>query len=169
VSRGAGTLEHLDAGTLKSFGGLSGFPAFRLSSPVREPDWMDHLVERLIEKVKRDETVLAVVLFGSRARGEETSASDVDLCLILPPGRDSKIEQTNVGMAYLGYNDERLGIHVFQQLPLYIRRRVLKEGKVLFCRDLDALYGIACRTAQAFEDFKLIYRQYLEQVAHAGS
>lgn len=129
----------------------------------------DHLIERLIEKVRLDETVLAVVLFGSRARGEETPASDADLCLILPPGRESKIEQTNVRLTYLGDSDERLGIHVFQQLPLYIRRRVLKEGKVLFCRDLDALYGIAFRTAQAFEDFKSIYRQYLEQVAHAGS
>jgi hypothetical protein len=45
----------------------------------------------------------------------------------------------------------------------------LKEGAVLLCKDLDALYVIAYRTAQAFEDFKPIYRDYLNQVAHAGS
>lgn len=130
---------------------------------------MDPSVERLIEKVKLDEAVLAVMLFGSRARGEEMPTSDIDLCLVLPPGRGTTAEQTSVRMTYLEESSERLGIRIFQELPLYIRRRVLREGKVLFCRDLDALYGIACRTAQAFEDFKPIYRQYLEQVAHAGS
>lgn len=130
---------------------------------------MDPSVERLIEKVKLDEAVLAAMLFGSRARGEEMPTSDIDLCLVLPPGRGTRVEQTSVRMTYLEESSERLAIRIFQGLPLYIRRRVLKEGKVLFCRDLDALYGIACRTAQAFEDFKPIYRQYLEQVAHAGS
>jgi hypothetical protein len=32
-------------------------------------------------------------------------------------------------------------------------------------KDEDALYEVAFRTAQAFEDFKHIYRDYLEQVA----
>jgi len=45
----------------------------------------------------------------------------------------------------------------------------LKEGEILFCSDLDSLYDLAYRTAQAFEDFKPIYREYLEQVADAGS
>ena len=72
-------------------------------------------------------------------------------------------------MAYLEGGSGRLRIHVFQQLPLYVRGRVLKEGVVLLCKDWDALYGIACRTAQAFDDFKPIYRAYLDQVAHVGS
>jgi hypothetical protein len=61
-----------------------------------------------------------------------------------------------------------LDVHLFQQLPLYIRRRVLKEGQVLFERDTDALYELAFRTAQAFEDFKPIYQTHLAEVARAG-
>lgn len=130
---------------------------------------MDPHVERLIEKVKADEAVLAVILFGSHARGEELPGSDIDLCLVLAPARDTKTDQMTARMAYLPYGSERLDLRIFQQLPLYIRRRVLKEGVVLLCKDLDALYAIAYRTAQAFEDFKPIYRHYLDQVAHAGS
>jgi hypothetical protein len=59
-------------------------------------------------------------------------------------------------------------VHVFSQLPLYIRRRVLKEGKILLCRDDDLLYEIAFRTAQAFEDFRHLYYGYLEELAHVG-
>jgi hypothetical protein len=79
--------------------------------------------------------------------------------------RSEKTPQT-VRMRYL--KDADLDLRIFQQLPLYVRRRVLKEGVVLVCRDFDALYAMAYRTAQAFEDFKRIYRQYLEQVAHVG-
>jgi hypothetical protein len=46
---------------------------------------------------------------------------------------------------------------------------VLKEGKILLCKDEDALYEVAYRTAQAFEDYKPYYRRYLEEVARAGS
>lgn len=130
---------------------------------------MDLRVERLIEKVKADEAVLAVMLFGSCARGEEVPGSDIDVCLVLAPGKDTRHDQVTAQMEYLKSGSERLDIRIFQRLPLYIRRRVLKEGTVLFCRDLDTLYAVAYRTAQAFEDFKPFYRQYLEQVAHGGS
>lgn len=126
-------------------------------------------VARVVDKVKEDGAVLSVLLFGSRARGEETPMSDIDLCLVLPRGREARTDQTAVRMAYLEDVSGRLRIHVFQQLPLHVRRRVLKEGVVLLCKDWDALYEIACRTAQAFDDFKPIYRAYLDQVAHVGS
>jgi hypothetical protein len=50
---------------------------------------------------------------------------------------------------------------VFQQLPLHIRSRVLKEGVVLF----TALYALAARSARAFEHFRHIQRRYLDEVA----
>jgi len=38
-----------------------------------------------------------------------------------------------------------------------VRRRALKEGRVLFCRDEDTLYDLALGTAKAFEDFRPLY------------
>jgi hypothetical protein len=64
--------------------------------------------------------------------------------------------------------DISLDVRIFQQLPLYIRVRVLKEGRILFVRDENQLYELAFRTAQAFEDFKHIYYGYLNEVAVAG-
>lgn len=61
---------------------------------------MDPLVERLIEKAKADEAVLAVILFGSRARGEELPGSDIDLCLVLAPAKDTKIDQMTARMRH---------------------------------------------------------------------
>ncbi|HID94867.1 MAG TPA: nucleotidyltransferase domain-containing protein [Candidatus Latescibacteria bacterium] len=121
-------------------------------------------ISAFIDKAAADEVILAVILFGSRARGQKTSSSDVDLCLVLQPGDYSDLELSQKKLEYLAAFD--VDVQVYQQLPLYIRRRVLKEGKVLFCRDEDKLYELAFRTVQEFEDFRHIYNSYLEGVAH---
>jgi len=130
--------------------------------------WTKEL-ERLLRRAHEDAAVLAVLLFGSAARGELSSHSDIDVCLVLEPQPKSyaRTSLSRKRLEYLQHFD--LDVHVFQQLPLYIRRRVLKEGQVLFVRDEDLLYDVAFRTAQAFEDFKHIYYEYLERVAYAGS
>ena len=128
---------------------------------------VDKQLERLLSKAREDSDILAVFVFGSTARSERTAASDVDVCLVLQPQKYDPLTLSRKKLAYLQQHD--LDIQVFQQLPLYIRRRVLKEGKVLFERDTDALYALAFRTAQEFEDFKPIYHAYLAEVARAGS
>ena len=123
------------------------------------------VLERLIARAQADEDVLAVMLFGSAARGEATSASDLDICLVLQlPAAERKTEKR---LEYLGEFD--LDIHVFQALPLPIRRRVLKEGRILLSKDEDALYDLALRTAKEFDDFRHIYEAYLEAIADGGS
>jgi uncharacterized protein len=123
-------------------------------------------VDRLLAQACQDPDVLAVLLYGSVARGEQTARSDVDVCLVLLP-RSTPHDSTFLSrkrLEYLTHFD--LDVQIFQALPLYIRSRVFKEGQVLFVRDEDLLYAIAFRTAQAFEDFKPIYYHYLEQIAH---
>ena len=123
-------------------------------------------LEKLLRQAQEDHDVLAALLFGSVARGEQTSRSDVDVCLVLHARRYDSLALSRKKLEYL--HQDGLDVHIFQQLPLYIRRRVLKEGKVLLEKDVDALYALAFRTAQAFEDFKPIYYTYLAEVARAG-
>ncbi len=128
---------------------------------------MDTALEALLHRAEGDPAVLAVILFGSQARGEARPASDLDVCLVLPPAMSGTPEQEVVQEAYLDLNGPRLHVSVFQRLPLYIRRRVLKEGRVAACRDEDLLYEVARRTTRAFEAFKHYHREYLEEIARA--
>ena len=117
-----------------------------------------------------DQDILAVFLFGSAARGEEGPGSDVDVCLVLAESvAADALAASRKRLDYLAASD--LDVRVFQEVPLYIRHRILKEGQLLFMREegADSLYGLALRTAREFERFKPIYREYLEQVARAGS
>lgn len=116
-----------------------------------------------LDRVRSDPEVLAAILFGSQARGEAASDSDMDLCIVLKGNKREPLELSQKRLDYLSAFE--LDIHVFQQLPIWIRARLLKEGKVLFVRDEDALYDLAYRTIQAWEDFRPHYRAYLDVVA----
>ncbi len=117
----------------------------------------------LLEQAGQDNDVLALILFGSAARGEVSERSDIDVCLVLRPKRWEAEELAQKRFEYLHFD---LDIKLFQQLPLYVRSRVLKEGIVLLVKDEDQLYEVAIRTAKEFEDFKHIYRDYLEAIAN---
>jgi len=126
---------------------------------------MEARLKRFLLKVQDDPEILAVFLFGSAARGEQGPASDVDVCLVFVPAVRDRIYMAQKRLEYLGEAPEGLDIQVFQLLPLYIRHRILKEGKVVFCRDEDTLYDLAFATVKAFEDFRHMYREYLDEVA----
>ena len=125
-------------------------------------------LEALVEVSRRDPEVLAVIVFGSTARGEDTARSDVDVCVVLMPASQT-VEQVALSkkrIEYLALFD--LDVQIFQQLPLYMRSRVFKDGQVVFARDEDLLYELALRFAREFEDFKPVYYEYLEHVANDG-
>jgi len=125
---------------------------------------MQKKLAEMMKKAKNDEDVLAVMLFGSCARGEDFS--DIDICLIMQPKNFDNLSLSKKRLEYLkDFPDYDL--RIFQQLPLYIRVRVLREGKIIFCRDEEVLYDLAMKEIREFEYFKPIYDTYLEGVLHA--
>jgi predicted nucleotidyltransferase len=125
--------------------------------------WDHPAIARVVAQARRDPAVLAVLLFGSRARGEGSPASDYDVCVVLARPPRSDLDAGQMRLDYLALGD--LDVVLFHQLPLAVRSRVLRDGQVLFVRDEDALYALAVRTARAFEGFRHIHRGYLEAVA----
>lgn len=121
------------------------------------------IFDGIIARAKRDGNILAVIVFGSFARKEKYS--DIDVCLVLK----QKTEPLKMSKIKLGYLKDfsSFDIQIFQQLPLYIRIRILKEGKILFCGNVDMLYDMAFTAIKEFGDYKHIYDSYLEGVMHA--
>jgi len=124
------------------------------------------IVGRIVRAAREAKDILAVILFGSSARGENSSTSDLDLCLVLMPKSYSGLELSKIKLQYASHFP--VHISIFQQIPLYMKKRVLQEGKILFCRDDDALYEVAFKTLREYSHFAPAYREYLNEVAHAG-
>ncbi len=120
-------------------------------------------LSNIIDQAKKDKDILAVSIFGSFARKEEYN--DIDICIFLRK-KKTNLEMSKKKINYMKNAGEKIDINIFQQLPLYVRHRILKEGKFIFCANDDELYDLAYLTAKEWEDFKPIYKSYLEGVKH---
>ncbi|MDY6773745.1 MAG: nucleotidyltransferase domain-containing protein [Candidatus Nanohaloarchaea archaeon] len=109
-----------------------------------------------LEEILEETEVYAAIVFGSYARGEEYS--DIDVALFT----DGDVEEV-VREAPGVFDLQR-----FQDLPLYIRHRVLDEGDLFYCRDRERFYDVVIRTIKAYEDFRPLHEEYLEGVRRRG-
>ena len=119
-------------------------------------------LSKFIKTVRQDADILAIFLFGSTARDENHKQSDIDICLMMKQGSYLPLEFSRKKLEYIKLFN--LDVQIFQQLPLYIRIRVIREGKKLFCANDDELYTLVFKTITEFEDFKYIYQDYLKEV-----
>jgi len=125
----------------------------------------DKNVQGLINLAKKNPQVLAVGLFGSFARGEKYR--DIDVCIFLKPSNYLPKNLSRLRFHYT-LSNEKYDVQVFQQLPIYIRKRILKDAKILYCRDMDLLYDLYFMTLRQFEDYRPYYEKYLEGILYAG-
>ncbi|MBU1102958.1 MAG: nucleotidyltransferase domain-containing protein [Nanoarchaeota archaeon] len=119
------------------------------------------LKPEFIREVKNDVEVIAVLVFGSYARGEEYR--DIDVCLVLDK-KYSNLRMSKKKLRYSSILASKFDVHVFQQLPIYIRKRILEDNKIVLCKNEDLLYEIAFSTIKEFEFYKKIYYTYLGMV-----
>ncbi len=125
---------------------------------------------KIAECARDDDEVIAVALYGSCARGEYSGISDTDICVFLRPRKYDAMEIHQKRMKYTEVAaSDKADVQVFQQLPLQIRSRVLKEGKIALVKDEAALYELAFETIKDFEDFRKHYDDYLAGIANAES
>jgi uncharacterized protein len=119
------------------------------------------LSNKFKEAVDKDKRIIAVLLFGSYSRGEHYR--DIDVCIVLDK-KYSSLQMSKERLKFSSILPTKFDVQVFQQLPVYIRKRILKDGKVIICKDEDLLYDIAYETIKEFSLFEKTYNTYLAGV-----
>ena len=113
---------------------------------------MEKGLRKIIEKARKDKDVLAVIVFGSYVR-KKVRPKDIDVCLMLRPKKFSNLLMSNKKIEYLSLVSDKYDIQIFQQLPVFVRVRILKEGKFLLSKD--------SRTSRIFEKVERNYSKNL--------
>ena len=103
-------------------------------------------IDKIIEPFKKNRDVISIYLFGSYARGREKPFSDIDICVIA----DKHANRDEI----LSHSSKKIDISIFHDLPMSMRFRVIKEGKLLFSRDELKLHRIIVATIKSYLDFK---------------
>ena len=99
-----------------------------------------------------------IILYGSFAEGKQTSLSDIDLAVYYD---GEKEERFKFRMKILGNVNDKFDIQTFQDLPLYVKKEVLK-GKVIYCKESRFIYELERRTSKEFDDFKYRFYDYIK-------
>jgi predicted nucleotidyltransferase len=121
-------------------------------------------IRPIVEELQAHDAVLGLILFGSVARDCARPFSDIDLCIVTK----QKIPDT-VRMDLLSYGSDRIDVSIFSDLPLQIQFRVIKEGRIIFCKDSLALHRIKAATLRNYLDFEPFLRRHcMHAITAAG-
>ena len=86
--------------------------------------------------LKGRKDVLAVLVFGSHAKGEATPHSDVDVCVVAPKAEKLSL----LSFILQNISSEKYHIWLFEELPLYMKKEVMDNHRIAICRDKLELY-----------------------------
>lgn len=125
-------------------------------------------LRQLLGRVLEDRPVAAAYLYGSAARGEMTSLSDVDIGLLIryPLSLLEKLDlelAVEVELASLGWG--RSEVRVVNEAPIALRGDLVTEGILLYSADESARVDFETRARGEYFDFlpylELIREHYL--------
>ncbi len=125
---------------------------------------MKEILNKVIKKAKKDKEVLAVLLFGSSVSKKEFR--DIDVCLVLTK-ENSNLKMSKKKLEYQKISD-KIDIQIFQQLPLYVQKEIIKNNKVILIKDYETLFDMVRKVNNRYEDYKKYYFDYLEYVKHGS-
>ncbi len=118
-------------------------------------------INEVVEKIKKlgGDKVKFIILYGSQSTNKQTPMSDIDIAVYHDATKEQRFK---FRMKILGRVNDKYDIQIFQDLPLYIRKDVIK-GELLYSSDKQFTHNIARKTYQAFEDFKKRYYDYIKK------
>jgi hypothetical protein len=98
-----------------------------------------------------------VILYGSVAEGRALKKSDIDLCIYYAGNRK---QQSDFRERLLRLLPSRFDIQIFQEIPLYVRKNVLR-GKEVYAKDSRFMYDTLTDTIKDYESFRPKLMQYV--------
>jgi predicted nucleotidyltransferase len=93
--------------------------------------------------------IVSAYLFGSRAEGRAHRESDLDLAVLLPPDRfaaGKELFEIRLALASAltaELHEDSLDLIILQEAPPHLARRIVTEGRRVFCSDpeVDAAFA----------------------------
>ncbi len=80
--------------------------------------------------VIKEKEILGIFLYGSYLLDNETSKSDIDLCIVAPNEDIHKL--ISAILQNINVTSKKYDVRVFQELPLYIKIHVIENGKLIY-------------------------------------
>jgi predicted nucleotidyltransferase len=103
-------------------------------------------IDKIAIEIAKIKNVRAVYLFGSYALGKQNALSDIDLCIV---GNLTTKEKRDAF-----HSSDNLDISFFNELPIWIKTRIFRDGKPIVIKNEKEIYDLAFTTLREWEDFR---------------
>jgi len=115
-------------------------------------------LHRVFEKYER---IMLVYLFGSLARGQETSLSDVDIAVLLEELPDDPLGFTlNLIDELSVILGDRVDLVFLNEAPPLLRHQVIKHGRVIYQRSEEERVRFEVKSEREYLDLRFLYHRY---------
>ena len=115
-------------------------------------------LDNLVKEIAKLKFVSAIFLFGSQVNGRARKDSDIDVCVL------TKNASRKQELQAQGFSNDKIDISIFSRLPLVIQFRVLKEGKLIFCKDEMYLHDTKYETFRRYLDYSYFIKNFYRRV-----
>ena len=126
--------------------------------------------DEIVKDLKKYPEVMAIILFGSHAKGRAKPISDIDIAVITKDSNKSleaeKSLETkkNLEAEISSFSSNILDVVPFFRLPLYIQFEVFKYGETLFVRDEEYLMQIKRDVLREYLDISYLYERMSRRI-----
>ncbi len=121
----------------------------------------DKIVNEIISKLKSYSFVHSIILFGSKARGTEKEKSDIDICVIPKPDVEITLKER---ISLSNSVPENIDISFIDELPVYIRKRIFLEGRLMYTQDMYHVLTLSKINDLEYERHKRLIGEYHKHV-----
>lgn len=128
-------------------------------------------VKKRLEGLFREKGVLLAYLFGSMARGEASSLSDIDIAVLLPDATSFPLQEL-LGDIWKALGTERFDLVVLNGASPSFAFEVVAEGELIYARDEETLNAFEMKVIREFQDtayLRRVQNEYLRERAKAWS
>ncbi len=118
---------------------------------------MDEKEDKIKEELKPiQKEVLAILLYGSSAKGESNERSDIDICIVAPHTDKKELYRKMLRLTRKNYD-----IKIFEDMPLFLKMEVIKNHKIIYAKDIYDLHEYFYNFRKIWKDQE--HRQKLSQ------
>ena len=114
-------------------------------------------MNKIVEELKKDHSVIAAYLFGSHQTKKQTPLSDIDICLF------TKNSDRKTILNLASYGTDKIDISIFDSLPIYVKPEIFK-GKPLFIKDKQFIASKFAVSFREYQDFKRYQQKYWKEL-----
>jgi uncharacterized protein len=123
---------------------------------------LEKLTDVIQEQVNPYPAILAVYLFGSHSTGKAKPDSDLDLALLLQPGRECDFPLLKFAVSLEKALGRKADLVILNRAGELLKYQVRRFGRLLYDRDPRSRKQFEIRGRSSFEDFLYLNRRHQE-------